>query len=175
MAAGSISGTVGGSDGGIRGGRGRKRLVLFGGAGLLLLAGLGAAGAAFGLKEEVVGPAPPPPLTVEALPVAEPVFVRMDPLHVAFYVGNGDRRRLAISARLEVDGARHDDSFVYAFMPRLREAFMRALTDRPIPGADDGKPDLVHIKNRMRAAAIDVVGAGVVADVLVQELHYFND
>lgn len=175
MAAGNTSGASVGVDAGARRRRRRRRLVLFGGVALVLVASVGAAGAAFGLKEEVVGPAPPPPLTVEALPVAEPVFVRMDPLHVAFYVGNGDRRRLAISARLEVDGARHDDSFVYAFMPRLREAFMRALTERPIPGAEEGKPELVHIKNRMRAAAIDVVGAGVVADVLVQELHYFND
>jgi len=175
MAAGSTSAVTAAPDDPSRRKRRRRRLFLIGGAALALLATAGAAGAAFGLKEEVVGPPPPPPLAVEAESVADPVFVRMDPLHIPFYLGNGDRRRLAVTARLEVDATRRNDEAVYALMPRLREAFVRALSERPLPGAAAGKPELVHIKNRMRAAAIDIVGAGIVADVLVQDIHYFDD
>lgn len=175
MAAGSTSAATADPDDAARRRRRRRRVLLIGGATLAVLATAGAAGAAFGLKEEVVGPPPPPPLAVEAVPLADPVFVRMDPLHIAFYIGNGDRRRLAVTARLEVDAAKRNDEAVYALMPRLREAFVRALSERPLPGAAAGKPELVHIKNRMRAAAIEIVGAGVVADVLVQDIHYFDD
>jgi len=103
------------------------------------------------------------------------MFVRMEPLHIPFYLKDGDRRRLVINARLEVDGTRQQDSAVYALMPRLREAFVRALSERPIPGSSEGDPQIVHINNRMRAAAIDIVGTGVVADVLVQDIHFFKD
>ncbi|MGB0627438.1 MAG: hypothetical protein ACPGQ5_12805, partial [Alphaproteobacteria bacterium] len=59
---------------------------------------------------------------------------------------------------------------VRALMPRLREAYVRALTSRPFPGVEDGSIETVYLKNRVRAENNRVLGLGVVNNVLVRDI-----
>ena len=111
------------------------------------------------------------PILAERQPPRDASYVRMAPLHIPIEMANGKRRRLVIVIWLEVDAAKDHYQRVYDVLPRLRQAFVRALTERPLPGADTGQPELVHVKNRIRAASVRMLGPRVVHDVLVQDVH----
>jgi len=147
----------------------KKKLVLV--ALLVLLLGGGAAGYKFMLADA--------PETVAEVPVPEPeviepeelYYINLDPLFIPFQTHQGARHKLVVMLSLEVGRERQEDKLVRALMPRLREAYVRALTSRPFPGVEDGSIETVYLKNRARTENNRVLGLGVVNDVLVRDIR----
>ncbi|MBO6782987.1 MAG: hypothetical protein JJ899_06905 [Alphaproteobacteria bacterium] len=151
--------------------KGKKRLLLI--LLVLLVAGGGAAGYKFVLA------APDPALAEAGAPEPEPqpvapgelIYINLDPLFVPFSTAEGAHHKIVVTLALEVDRAEHADEHVRAVMPRLREAYVRALTSRPFPGTADGTIETVYLKNRVRAENNRILGIGVVHDVLVRDIR----
>lgn len=149
--------------------KGKKKLVLV----ALLAVLLGGGGAAFKFLQ------PADPDQVAAVPVPEPeivepeelYYINLDPLFIPFQTSEGGRHKIVVVLSLEVGRARQEDKLVRSVMPRLREAYVRALTSRPFPGIEDGSIETVYLKNRIRAENIRVLGLGVVNDVLVRDIR----
>lgn len=149
--------------------KGKKKLIMI----ALLAVLVGGGGAAYKLffvKE---------PSTLAEVPLPEPeiiepdelFYIDLDPLFIPFQSSKGARHKIVVVLSLEVGRARQEDRLVRSLMPRLREAYVRALTSRPFPGVDDGSIETVYLKNRIRAENIRVLGQGVVNDVLVRDIR----
>lgn len=145
------------------------RLILIIVAAVLMLAG-GAVGAWFFLinqEEEVVEEEFVP----EIIPPPELAYVKLDPMFIPV-IGErtGQKIRLVVSLALEVaeDGS---ESKVRGILPRLHEAYLRALIERPLPQTADGRIEAVHIKNRVRAENLRILGPEIVHDVVVLDVR----
>lgn len=118
-----------------------------------------------------------PQVAIAPIEVPEPtepeklVYIDLDPLFIPFQSVAGNRHKIVVVLSLEVGRARKEDKRVRSLMPRLREAYVRALTSRPFPGTEDGSIETVYLKNRIRAENIKVLGIGVVNDVLVRDIR----
>ena len=152
---------------------GSKKLLLI----ALLAVLLGGGGAAYKLvlakepSSHAAVPLPEPePEPEEAGPV-EFAYLDLDPLFIPFQTEKGARHKIVVMLSLEVPLEREEDRYVRSLLPRLREAYVRALTSRPFPGTADGSIETVYLKNRMRAANIKVLGIGIVNDVLVRDIR----
>jgi len=98
---------------------------------------------------------------------AGPVFVPIEPLVVPVFHGGDVRLHLVYVVQLEVGDAAAG-ARIREMMPRLRDAYLRALAgvaDRVGGGA---APDLERIKRSLSAASDRVLGPHVVNGVLIQ-------
>lgn len=148
---------------------GKKKLILFAMLAILLCGG-GAAYKLLLIKE---------PSQVAEVPVPEPEIIEpvdlyyldLDPLFIPFLTEKGARHKIVVMLSLEIPREREEDRLVRSLLPRLREAYVRALTSRPFPGTEDGSIETVYLKNRIRAENIKVLGIGIVNDVLVRDIR----
>ncbi len=107
-------------------------------------------------------PVPPPPA---------PGFVAVDWLVIQTRGEHRQFRDLSFLVTLEVDGAGFDNATVAQAMPKLRDAFLLALTETPLVDGPAGRVDAREVKARLQAAADHVLGAGLVHDVLIQQIQ----
>ena len=77
---------------------------------------------------------------------------------------------MVIALALEVEAESKNALRVEREMPRLYEAYLRTLTDRPLPGAAEGNVEVTHVKNRMNAENLRLLGPGVVYDVVLRNI-----
>lgn len=122
--------------------------------------------------------APKPQETAEAepepIPLPEPrdlAYVNLEPLFIPYRSAEGYHHKIALMVSLEVDRSGDADVMVRAQMPRIREAYLTALMDRPLPGTEDGSIEVVYLKNRIRAENLKLFGAGVINDVLIRDIR----
>lgn len=98
---------------------------------------------------------------------AGPVFVAVDPLVIPVIDAGSVRRHLVYVLQLEAAdaaaGARIRDQ-----MPRLRDAFLRALANIADRVGNGPAPDVERVKRSLAAASERVLGPHVVNDVLIQ-------
>lgn len=148
--------------------KGRRKLILFGLIGLLVLGGAGGGAFVFliGGEGELVAEDEPP--VIEKPP--ELTYIDLEPIFIQVETGNGVLQNVVVELALEVELGNADAARVKAEMPRLYEAYLRTLTDRPLPGADSGDVEPTHIKNRIRAENLRLLGPGVVYDVVLKNM-----
>jgi flagellar FliL protein len=137
----------------------------------LLVAGGGAAAYKFMFAKELDAPQVAKLEKPKPVEPVELIYIDLDPLFVPFKTEEGRRHKIVVILSLEVGRARLEDKWVRSLMPRLREAYVRALTSRPFPGTEDGSIETVYLKNRIRAENIRILGSGVVNDVLVRDIR----
>ncbi len=145
----------------------RKKLILFALIGLLVIGG--GAGASFVFffgDEPVVEEAELPP------PIEKPreiKYINIEPIFVQIESG-GTLQNIVVMLALEVeDGSEHVDR-IEQEMPRLYEAYLRTLTVRPLPADANGNVEITHIKNRIRAENLRLLGHGAVYDVVLRDI-----
>jgi len=146
-----------------------KKPLLFGLVGVLIL---GAAGVAawfvlFAGAEDEVTEVDAPPVIEAPLKVD---YITLKPIFVPVKTSSGSVTNVVVSLMLEVEKGSGARTQVESSLPRLYEAYLRALTDRPLPGAETGKVEITHIKNRVRAENLRLLGPGVVHDVIVNSV-----
>ncbi|MEK9661631.1 MAG: hypothetical protein VW644_07855 [Alphaproteobacteria bacterium] len=117
-----------------------------------------------------------PPAEEVAEPVAEPpdevfakIYIKTDPVHIAFQRSDGRRRRLIVFLTLEVEQKDNNVSEVNQALPRLQEAYWRTLNAEPLPGAERDAIALDIVKQRVRAVSEEVLGPDIVHDVLISD------
>lgn len=146
----------------------KKLLFLSLGAVLLLGGGGGAAWLLFGADDAAA------PVEADAPPVVEAPhrigYINLKAIFVPIETDAGTATNVVVSLALEVDKEGDNRTKVEAALPRLYEAYLRALTARPLPGAAEGKVEVTAIKNRIRAENLRLLGPGVVYDVIVQRV-----
>ena len=113
---------------------------------------------------EVVEEKPPPP-------PPKPAFVQVEWLVIQTPGEHRPFRDLSVLVMLEVDGEGFDNATVAQAMPKLRDAFLLALTEPALVDSPRARVDAVEIKARLQDAADHVVGTGVVRDVLIQSIQ----
>ncbi|NKB50064.1 MAG: hypothetical protein GKS02_11980 [Alphaproteobacteria bacterium] len=148
--------------------KGRRKLILFALIGVLVIGG--AAGGAFvflGGDDTVVAEEDAPP--VIEVP-RELTYIELEPIFIQVETGKGVLQNVVVELSLEVELGNDDVRRIKASMPRLYEAYLRTLTDRPLPGAENGNVEVTHIKNRMRAENLRLLGPGVVYDVVLRNM-----
>ncbi len=83
---------------------------------------------------------------------------------------SGKSSNVVVTLSLEVEEGGEHQVQVERALPRLYEAYLRTLTKEPLPGAEDGKVVVAHIKNRIRAENLRLLGPGVVHDVVLKNI-----
>ena len=148
--------------------KGRRKLILFALIGLLVLGGAGGGAFVFlsGNDTEVAVEDEPP--VIEKPP--ELAYIDLEPIFIQVKTDNGVLQNLVVELALEVELGNADATRVEYEMPRLYEAYLRSLTDRPLPGADSGDIEPTYIKNRIRAENLRLLGPGVVYDVVLKNM-----
>jgi flagellar basal body-associated protein FliL len=96
-----------------------------------------------------------------------PVFVAIEPLVVPVIRGSEVRLTLVYVVQLEVADA-DAATQARAQMPRLRDAYLRALAGIADRSGADVTPDIEWVKRSLAAASNRVLGEHVVREVLVQ-------
>lgn len=97
----------------------------------------------------------------------ETTYVQLDPLAAPVIGGGKVRYNVMLTLSLEIGEQSHKAS-VTRVMPRLRDAMLMDLYARPVVRDDEsGRINLESVKERMFDIARDVVGGGVVRDLLV--------
>lgn len=140
-----------------------KPLILL--AALLVVAAAGG-GAWFFLFQ----PQDAEPIVTEAKVEAFPkVYIRVEPVHIAFVQNDGRKRRLIVDLTLEV--VQRDDNVaqVQQAMPKLLEAYWRSLNAAPLQGADIGAIELADVKERVRRESEKLLGGRLVSNVLIAD------
>ena len=147
---------------------GRGKLILFALIGLLVVGS--AAGGAFvflGKKDAQVAVEDEPPV-IEA--PRKLTYIEVDPIFIQVETGKGVLQNVVVALSLEVEMGNSDALRVQNEMPRLYEAYLRTLTDRPLPRGENGDVEVTHIKNRIRAENLRLLGPGVVYDVVLNNM-----
>ena len=98
-------------------------------------------------------------------------FVAVEPILVQATDEAGNLRTVVLSLTLELGTRRGDGARVAAYMPRLRDAYLRELSPPPFV---EGRLDLVTAKAILRRVTDQVLGPAVVRDVLIQRVHDSN-
>lgn len=137
---------------------------------ILMVAGGGAAYKFVLAKDETTLAEVPEPEPEVVAPL-ELVYIDLDPLFVPFETTDGARHKIVVMLSLEVGRENYGDQRVRSLMPRLREAYVRSLTSRPFPGAEEGSIKTIYLKNRIRAENNRILGTGIVNDVLVRDIR----
>lgn len=143
-----------------------KKLVLI--LVLLLLVAGGAGGGwwYFMGRKQTTAQAPTGPQ-----PPASPIFVPVQAMSLPVIGPKGVEQMVTISVSIEVDGQPAADKVQNA-MPALRDAYLSklygALDHRYV--LNNGLLDVQKVKSMLQAASTDVLGKGVVYDVLVQAI-----
>lgn len=147
----------------------KGKLLLIVGLAVILLAGGGAATwflvLAPGDDEEVVAEVEPEPLPPEV-----PAFVDLEWLVVQTRGGRAAFRSLSLLVSLEVEGNGFANVEVASAMPKLRDAFLLALSEPPIVSDPNERIDAAEAKARLMEAAEHVLGQPLVRDVLIRSI-----
>jgi len=147
---------------------GHKKLIIFALLGLLVVGG-GAGGAFvffFG-NDTVAEEEDAPPVIEELRHIA---YININPIFVQVETDKGVFQNLVVELALEVEKDSRDEERIKLAMPFLYEAYLRTLTARPLPGAADGKVEVTHIKNRIRAENLRILGPGAVHNVVMRNI-----
>lgn len=135
---------------------------------LMVLIGAGVGGyVLFGPKHEEVAESDEPQLPVK--PTGVPTFVSIGPLVLPVIRDKRVEQNILLQVSLEVYGDATRES-VRQLTPRLNDAFLRALYGG-IEAGDVMQGQLVNvnaIRDKLMAASEEVLGVGVVWDVLIQ-------
>jgi flagellar FliL protein len=158
-----------GADGDKPAKKGRKKLFLV--LLVVLLAAGGGAAYKFLLAKDDSTLAEAPEPEPEVIEPVELVYIDLDPLFIPFRTSGGQRHKIVVVLSLEVGRKDNGDKCVWALLLRLRESYVRALTSRPFPGAEEGSIKTIYLKNRIRAENNRILGTGVVSDVLVRDIR----
>lgn len=145
---------------------GKKKLIIIVATVLLLLGGAGGGWFMFfagGEEEAVVEDLPP---VIEVPP--ELTYVNVDPIFIQVETKKGVLQNVVVTLALEVERDSDGQEEVKQEMPRLFEAYLKVLTSRPLPGAAEGNVDATHVKNRVRAETLRLLGPGKVYDVVLR-------
>ena len=113
-----------------------------------------------GIYPEGQEPPPPPPATG---------VVNIDPLIMPIFEDGTVRRFLVLELSFEV--YQPDGSFmVQSQLPRLQNAFLTYILSMQAKGLSDKLTDLRFLKDRLMRVTTDVVGPGVVHDILLKNV-----
>lgn len=103
----------------------------------------------------------------ESRKLPETAYVQLDPLAAPVIGGGKVRYNVMLTMSLEV-GDQEQKASISRLMPRLRDAMLMELYARPVVRDDEsGRIDLLNVKERMIGVAREVVGRGIVRDLLV--------
>lgn len=152
--------------------KGPKKLIIFALVGLLVAGGAGGGAFVFLGKDDVAEVEDEPPVIEELRRIG---YVRIKPIFVQVETDKGELQNLVVELALEVEKDSRDEERIKQAMPFLFEAYLRTLTARPIPGAADGKAELTHIKNRIRAENLRILGPGAVHNVILRNIWFTED
>jgi flagellar basal body-associated protein FliL len=97
-------------------------------------------------------------------------YIDLQPFFIQVETSKGQLKNVVVTLSLEVEEGSDNERRVEHELPRLYEAYLRTLTDRPLPGAADGNVDVTHIKNRIRAENLRLLGPGTVYDVILRNI-----
>lgn len=101
------------------------------------------------------------------LPTPEIGYVRMAPLNITVVKEGRPRYQMLYEIALELPNPENKDR-AYALMPKLQDAFMRDLYQDPDGGDGAIDPaDLDRLKKRLLKSSDQVLGAGLVSQVLI--------
>ena len=148
--------------------KGRRKLILIVLASLLVVAS--AAGGSYVFLvggAEVVEAEDAPPVIEAPRKIA---YIDLEPIFIQVVSSKGVLQNVVIALALEVEAESKNALRVEREMPRLYEAYLRTLTDRPLPGAAEGNVEVTHVKNRMNAENLRLLGPGVVYDVVLRNI-----
>ncbi len=147
---------------------GKRKLILFALIGLLVVGAAAGGGFVFLAGDDsTVAAEGEPPVIVAPRKLA---YIDLEPIFIQVESGKGKFSNVVIELALEVEEGSDDARRVVRAMPRLYEAYLRTLTDRPLPGAADGNLEVTHIKNRIRAENLRLLGPGTVYDVVLRNI-----
>jgi flagellar FliL protein len=152
--------------------KGNKKLIIFTLAGLLVAGGAGGGAFVFLGKDDVAEAEDEPPVIEELRRIG---YVNIKPIFVQVETDKGELQNLVVELALEVEKGSRDEERIKQAMPFLFEAYLRTLTARPIPGAADGKAEVTHIKNRIRAENLRILGPGAVHNVILRNIWFTKD
>lgn len=113
-----------------------------------------------GIYPEGQEPPPPPPQTG---------LVNIDPLVMPIFEDGTVRRFLVLELSFEVYQPR-GSLIVQSQLPRLQNAFLTYVLSLQAKGLSDKLTDLRFLKERLKQVATDVVGPGVVHDILLKNV-----
>jgi len=97
------------------------------------------------------------------------MYIKIDPVHIAFTREDGRQRQLIVMFTLEVEERGSNVIDVHEALPRLQEAFWHSLHATPLPGAERGAIELTAVKDRILAETDRLLGHDVVFDVLIRD------
>lgn len=146
---------------------GRGKLVLFALIGLLILGSAAGGSFIFFARDTSVQVEDEPPV-IDA--PRELTYLDLEPIFIQVETSRGIFQNVVVALALEVEKGSKDADRVRSDMPRLYEAYLRTLTDRPLPGAADGNVELTAIMNRINAVNLGLLGPGVVYDVVLRNI-----
>ena len=147
---------------------GRRKLILFALIGLLVVGATGGGAFVFLFKKDIQVADEDEPPVIEA--PRRLTYIEVEPIFIQVETGKGVLQNVVVALSLEVELGNSDATRVKNEMPRLYEAYLRALTERPLPGAENGDVEVTHIKNRIRAENLRLLGPGVVYDVVLSNM-----
>ncbi|MFT5180642.1 MAG: flagellar basal body-associated protein FliL [Alphaproteobacteria bacterium] len=146
---------------------GRRKLILFALIGLLILGSVGGGSFIFFVRDTTVQVEDEPPVIEAPLELA---YIDLEPIFIQVETSTGILQNVFVALALEVEDGSKEADRVRSEMPRLYEAYLRTLTDRPLPGAADGNVEVTPIMNRINAVNLRLLGPGVVYDVVLRNL-----
>ena len=147
---------------------GRRKLILFALIGLLVVGATGGGAFVFLFKKDIQVADEDEPRVIEA--PRRLTYIEVEPIFIQVETGKGVLQNVVVALSLEVELGNSDATRVKNEMPRLYEAYLRTLTERPLPGAENGDVEVTHIKNRIRAENLRLLGPGVVYDVVLSNM-----
>ncbi len=102
------------------------------------------------------------------------IFVKIEPMQLVVRSQQGRNYQVLLTLNLELVEA-SDKPKVEKMVPRLRDAFVRELYGIPMSAAGQWTAgDLESVKNRLRAQSNRVLGAELIASVLIQQAIPIN-
>lgn len=146
---------------------GRKKLIIFALVGLLFAGGAGGGAFVFYGNDTSAEEEDAPPVIEDLRRIG---YIRIKPIFIQVETDRGELQNVVVELALEVEKDGRDEARIKLIMPRLFEAYLRTLTDRPLAAAADGKTDVTHIKNRIRAVNLEILGPGAVHDVVMRNI-----
>lgn len=146
----------------------RGKLIMFLLIGLLVVGS--AAGGAFVFlsgRDTVVAEEDAPPVIEVPRKL---IYIDLEPIFIQVVSTKGILQNVVVALALEVEQGSDAALRVESEMPRLYEAYLRTLNDRPLPGAAEGNVEVTHIKNRISAENLRILGPGAVYDVVLRNI-----
>jgi len=147
---------------------GRGKLILFAVIGLVVASAAGGGAFVYIAANNTVDLEEDAPPVIEAL--RKIGYVNIEPIFIQVETDKGLLQNVVVELALEVEKGGAEEERINLAMPLLFESYLRALTDRPLPGAADGDVEVTHIKNRIRAVNLRLLGPGAVRDVVMRNI-----